>query len=442
MSAPSLEDGRPRVSTAWILTFGLLYLAVNVSWAGPSQLLIGNQVYNWEPERKEQLFALIMAVGGLFSLLVTPLWGVLSDRTRSRFGRRSPWIVGGSIASAVALVGLGLAPGFAVLLVGWVIFQVAIAAAVNASLALPADMVSRSQFGVVSGVMGISYTLALVLGTLLASSLSILTAYVVTAVLLLAGIAPFLLRFGATPVLDTPPPQVAEPAAAGEGALGSGADGAFAGGAFAGGSAVVAEDADGEEPTEAAARGGYGDFMKVALSRLAATLGNTVALFYLLYYLRDRIGMADPDLGVLILTGVYAACAVAASIISGRLSDRSGTRRPYVAVGALGVSAACVLMMFAHSFWVVVIAAVILGLAWGIFTAVDQALINQVLPSASTRGRDMGLMSLAVGVPNMLAPVVAAFSLSMLGGYAGLYLTAAVLAAVGALSVMTVRGSR
>ena len=74
--------------------------------------------------------------------------------------------------------------------------------------------------------------------------------------------------------------------------------------------------------------------------------------------------------------------------------------------------------------------------------AVDQALINEVLPQAGQRGRDLGLMNVAVAGPNMAAPVLAAASLSLLGGYPGLYLFAGVLSAAGAVLIMRVRTVR
>lgn len=97
------------------------------------------------------------------------------------------------------------------------------------------------------------------------------------------------------------------------------------------------------------------------------------------------------------------------------------------------------IVAFAGSFAVVVGAAVLLGLSWGVFMAVDQALINQVLPKADERGRDVGVMNLAVAGPNMVSPVLAAFALSSLGGYPGLYVFAGILTAIGAALVYRVR---
>ena len=184
----------------------------------------------------------------------------------------------------------------------------------------------------------------------------------------------------------------------------------------------------------------YRDFTWVFIARFLVTTGNSVALFYLFYYLRDHIGHADPDAGVLILTGAYAVCVVVTAIVSGKASDASGKRRPFVALSSMGVSAACVVMAVAGSFVTVIVAAILLGLSWGVFMAVDQALINQVLPKADERGRDLGVMNLAVAGPNVAAPVLAAFALANLGGYPGLYVFAGVLTVIGAGLVYLVRG--
>lgn len=424
----SLADDRPPVSRGWIAGYGFMYLGINIAWAAPSQLLIANQILNWHPDNKEALLATIMAIGGLLGLIASPLFGFLSDSTKSnRLGRRAPWIIVGATACAMALIAMAFAPNFIVLVILWCVFQSMIAAASNPAQAIPPDRVSRQQYGVVSAVMGIGWTMAVVIGTLVGESLSIKGAYFATAGLMIALILPYLLKYNAATVLPAQEPQRASSLME---SLTRGAD------AEAELSGVTVET---ERGTGWAA---YKDFLWVFVSRLAVTLGNTVALFYLLYYLRDHVGLDDPDFGVLILTGVYALVVVGSSILSGKLSDKLGVRKPFVFFSCLGVATACGLMAVAHSFWVVIVAAVILGAGWGVFTAIDQALINQTLPHAATRGRDVGFMALAAAIPNLLAPVLAAFALLQLGGYAGLYLISGALAVVGALAVTRVKGSR
>lgn len=402
------DDGRPQKSSGWIARFGLLYLGQNVAWAAPSQLLVASQIAIWHPASKEDHLAWIMAAGGIVSLIATPLAGYISDRTRSRFGRRRPWILIGAILGAMALVAMGFATGYAMLVAAWMVFQFGIALSINSAQSVPPDQVSRGQYGTVSGVMGLTYTLAIVVGTVIAALFGIQVAYLMTAAVLVALVLQYVLT------TDDPLPPPREAAAAEGDLLPSGF------------------------PSWRSAR----DYWWVFITRLLVTLGNTIALFYLFYFLRDRIGMTgdgEADTGVLILTAIYAVTVVPSALISWRLSDRWRRRKPFVAAASYGVALATGLMAIVTQFTGIMLGAAILGVAWGVYTAVDQALINEVLPSADDRGRDMGIMNIAVAVPNTCAPVVAALALKLLGGYPGLYLLAALLAIVGGVLLRQVK---
>ncbi|WP_147362874.1 MFS transporter [Corynebacterium falsenii] len=421
-------EGRAPVSRQWITRFGLLYLAQNMSWSAPSQLLLAQQILAWYPENKEQKLALLMAIGGVCSVVGHPLTGWLSDRTRGRWGNRIPWVLGGAVVAAVMLVLMPLAGGFVALTGLWAVFQLAIAGSINAGQAIPPDEVPERQYGVVSGVMGLTYTLAIVVGTGVAAAVPLAPAYWITAAAVLVGVVQFVVFFR---------PGGRSRCCGLAGSVGSvGSTGSI------GSTPPAAPDA----PAIGGAGGGvgrrYADLWWVFVARFLVTAGNMVALFYLFYFLRDGIGYANPDGGVLILTVVYAVCVVLTAVVSGRRSDASGRRKIYVIVASLGVAAACAMMAVASTFAVVVGAAVLLGLSWGVYMAVDQALINEVLPQAGQRGRDLGLMNVAVAGPNMAAPLLAAASLSLLGGYPGLYLFAGVLSAVGAVLIMRVRTVR
>ena len=406
------QESRAKASGGWISSFGLLYLGQNVAWAAPSQLLIANQIAQWHPADKEAHLAWLMAAGGVASMIANPIAGFISDRTSTPWGRRSPWIAAGGLIAAAALVSMSTAGGFMVLLASWVVFQIAIAFAINAAQTVPPDTVPDSQYGLVSGVMGLTYTLAVVVGTVIGTAFDMRAAYLVTAGVLVALSAQFLIGFAATGKAQAGNPPTPEP------------------------DAVPIQPA---QPSLEATRTLRIDYWWVFLARLVVTLGQSIALFYLLYYLRDRIEYDDPDAGVLTLTVVYAIAVVITAVFAGRWSDRTAKRKPFVAIASYGVALAAVLMAFAGSFGVVVVAALVLGVSWGVYMAVDQALINQVLPNADARGRDMGVMNLAVAVPNSAAPVLAAIALAHLGGYPGLYLLAALLAVAGGVLVRFVR---
>lgn len=272
-------DDRPEVSRGWIGRFGLLYLGQNVAWAGPSQLLIANQIATWFPGEKEERLAWLMALGGLVSMVATPL--------------------AGGLVAGLAPVWMGFAPGYAVLVAGWLVFQAAIAFSINATQSVAPDQVPRRQYGLVSGVMGVTYTLAIVVGTLVATLFASRTAYLVTAALLVGLVVQYLVRFHDPRVIREREPE----ARATRPPL----------------STLV------PSPRE------HPDYAWVFLTRLLLTRGNTIALFYLLYFLRDRVRVPDPDAGVLTLTVVYAVAVVATAVLGGRWSDRLDRRRVFVA---------------------------------------------------------------------------------------------------------------
>ena len=85
------------------------------------------------------------------------------------------------------------------------------------------------------------------------------------------------------------------------------------------------------------------------------------------------------------------------------------------------------------------VAALILGIGYGWYLAVDQALITQVLPTAGDRAKDLGVINIANSMPQVLAPVLAAICVNLLGGYTSLYLAVAIIAIAGAVAVLPIK---
>lgn len=438
MTTANALNSRPDVSRGWLTQYGLAYFGSCIGWAAPSQLLLGNQLLLLRPDDKENALSILMMLGGAAMVLTSLVTGYLSDRTRSRIGRRLPWILAGAAVCAVCLVLMPAAPGFGLLVALWALFQVFMAFVTNNLLTLGPDVAPQRQFGVISGVLGATYTLGLVFGTVVASSLELAPAYMVTAALLLVLVSQLAFGPGLRALLEAErrTPQI------GDGGPGDPVSGV----GVAAGTDAAAADFGGTDAVFARAevlpKGAYRDYWWVFASRFVVHIGNYVALFYLLYYLRDHIGIDDPDGGVMILTVIYAACTVLTAIVGGQLSDKLRRRKVFVVFSSIAVAAATVIMAFAHAMPVVIVAAVVLGLAWGVFTSVDQALINEALPSERNRARDVSIMTLTVGITNMISGGVAALALNYLGGYPGLYLLCTVVCLAGTVLVLPVRSSR
>lgn len=263
----------PAVSRGWITRFGVLFFGQNISWAAPTQIMLAVQVLAFYPHDKERMLAWLMAAGGLGSVVAGPIVGRLSDLTRSRFGRRLPWIAGGTLASAMLLVVAGFADDYVLLLIAWVGFQITLSCSQTSVQSIPPDRVPDRQYGVISGVMGMTYTAAVVAGSALGAALSVRAAYVIDAAIMLACVVPFLASYR-------------EPERT-----------------------VTTQPAGYHLPSFRTAS----DFWWVFLARLLVTMAQAIALFYLLYFLRDRVHYADPSTGVLILSAIYAVFVIASA---------------------------------------------------------------------------------------------------------------------------------
>jgi MFS family permease len=85
------------------------------------------------------------------------------------------------------------------------------------------------------------------------------------------------------------------------------------------------------------------------------------------------------------------------------------------------------------------VGACVLGIGFGTYLAVDFALITQVLPKASDRGKDLGVINIANSLPQVVAPLIAYPFVAYWGGYVSLYVAAAVIGLLGAVFVTRIR---
>ncbi|MFJ4875401.1 MFS transporter [Streptomyces sp. NPDC088745] len=397
------------VSRGWTASLSLANGAIWVGWFGPLQVLLALQAAGLAPGAgmaEESLLAWVTGAGAVVSMVANPVFGALSDRTTSRFGRRTPWIVGGSLTGAAALVLLALAPDPVTMTLGWCLVQLALNAAFAAVTASVPDQVPHRTRGRVGGWLGAAQMLGVVAGTGLASLGGVLAGYVACAVFCAVGVLPFVVRHK-DPALS---PAEREP---------------LRWRGFLAGFWL--------SPRR------HPDLGWAWLTRFLINLGNSVVLLYLLYYLRDRVRYADPETGVLVLTAVNGVTLLATVVVGGAWSDRVGRRKPFVLGAGVLMAGASGLLAVWQTWPGALVAAALLGIGFGVFTSVDFALMTQVLPSAAARGKDLGLINIANSLPQAVAPALAAPVVLHLGGYRVLYGLAAATGLLGALLVHRVK---
>lgn len=412
---PALAEPHARVGGRWTTRLALANLGLWMGYFGPLQVLLPVQAEQIDPAGKEAFLGIATAAGALVAVLVNPLVGALSDRTTGRFGRRRPWALAGALGGAAGLALLAGQTTLAGVALGWCVAQAGLNVLQAALTAVVPDQVPVTQRATVSGWISVPQSLGVVVGVLVVTVLVTGNAsgYLVTAALVVVLALPFVLGTPDPPlaVADRPP---------------------FALGAFVRRFWL--------DPRR------HPDFAWAFGTRFLVQLGNALATLYLLYYLRDQVryeqifpgGRAEDGLLLVIL--LYTAAAVVATVVGGVISDRSGRRKRSVVVSGLVTAVPGITLALWPTWPVVLASAVVLGIGFGAYMSVDQALVTQVLPAAADRGRDLGVINIANSAPQVLGPVIAAPLVSSFGGYPVLYLTVAVVTVLGAVFVLRIRG--
>ena len=104
-----------------------------------------------------------------------------------------------------------------------------------------------------------------------------------------------------------------------------------------------------------------------------------------------------------------------------------------------GIACAALIMAFFPVWPGAIVGATILGMGFGAYLAVDFALLTQVLPSAAARGKDMGVINVAAALPQVVAPGLALFAVTVLGGSRARFVLAALIGLLAAVRVYRIR---
>lgn len=186
------------------------------------------------------------------------------------------------------------------------------------------------------------------------------------------------------------------------------------------------------------------DFAWAFVSRFLFVLAYAFLPTYQAYYLLQEVGSAEADVPRQIFLGTLAQSALVAvaSVVGGRLSDRTGRRKVVGCAAALVYGSALFLLAVASDFDGYLVGMAVGGLGFGLYTAVDLALVADVLPREDN-AKDLGVLNIAGALPFSVAPALAPFVLSIADGEYGVLFgvagTCAILAGAAILRVRRVR---
>lgn len=429
---PSQAEPRP-VSGGRLFGMSLYWLAAQLHWGALLVAVMPRQVAEIHPERHGLILGRLIAVGAIVALVLPPIVGALSDRCTHRWGRRRPYMVGGTAINLVGLAvlfGAGYLRNLPLYLLGYVIVQFGSNVATAAYSGAIPDLVPHPQRGVASGWMAAMTQTGTILGALGSGILvergDVGLAYLAVAVVLTLLLIPTAAAMRERPLERTDRPQVSK----------------LSLGSFLRGFWI--------DPRK------HPDFAWVWLTRFLFTAGMWMVQPFLQYYLRDVIGSSRPAEDAGRLVGLALVGATGTGLLGGIISDRVGRKRVvYVANGLMALVSLG--FMAARTMPAVYVTAVLYGLAFGAYYSVDWALGCDVLPNKDDAGKDMGVWHISMVLPQSLAPQVSGMLLEAGGafavagstiphyasrGYLYLFAVAAVLLALSAILVRNVRGVR
>jgi MFS family permease len=426
--ATDVSVGPPRLRRL-SLGLALVYVSILAINSGGLGILIPNLVADIDEASKIGNLAIVTTVAFLANVFAQPIAGALSDATRSRFGRRSPWMVGGALLAAGFFAGLPLASSIVTVALIWLVVQLGLNALQAAATALVPDRFPAAKRGGVSGLIGLGITVGNAVGAVVAGSFSDAGAlpYLVLAALVLVVVAVFVVANpDRSSLVETTDGTV-------------GADGAAAArptlGEFARGFWV--------SPRK------HPDFAWAFAARFLMVIGFYGAQTFGLYILRDYIGLSDAasnafaaQIGVVLLLGVLIS-----ALASGVLSDRIGRRKPFIVWASVVMAIGLVVPLVMPTTTGILIYSFLLGLGFGAYISIDLALMTEVLPAsmtsgASSAGRDLAILGLATTLPQALSPSIAAGLVSVTGGYPVLFISGIVFVVLGAVAVLPIKSVR
>jgi len=413
------EADLPKVSAKYIWLMVLAQFGVFMAFITPIAISLAVKVSQITPGQEQNL-GYILGAGSLTVMLTGPLLGVLSDRTRTRLGRRVPFIIGGTALGVVSLVVMATADSIPVLMIGWVLSQLGWGQALGGLSASQADRLPESQRGKVSGLGGFATQIAPVVGVIASGSLMAnnLLLFLVPGI---AGVV-FCLLF----VL------FAREASSKD---------------------LIFEDRLSlrlilskylYNPRQ------YKDFSWNWLARFLFYFGLTLNTTFTAFFMASRLGVSLQEVAGVIATlgGIGILATTAGAIGGGFLSDKIQMRKPIVLSAALIFVAGIVVMAFAHDMSIIAIGSVLTSIGIGSFSAVDAALLLDVLPEKKTNaGRFLAITGFATSIPQAAAPLIAPLFLAIGAtatekNYTLLYLVAAGITLLGGLVVLRIKSVR
>lgn len=362
-----------KLNLSQLLVLNAYWVGLSFMWNAIHPILLPAVLLNYVPDAKKNTYlGLLTFVGLIIAMIVQPITGALSDGWKSRFGRRRPLALFGTLFDFLFLSILAWAGGFAWLFIGYIGLQFSSNIAHGPMQGLLPDRVPKAQLGIASSLKTFMDMLSLIIASLIAGRLLDSETRDPTKLMLvvmgLLAIAAAITIFG-----------------------------------------VKEEPAQDHERTDWKSLLGQfrinfrenSSYWWLIGERALFILGVYGVQAFAQYYLQDVLRVPDPPKQTGDLLAVLTISLILLVLIGGWLTDRYGAKR-ILSIGTFIASGGMTLMLFATDIRGLMIFGSILGAGIGLFLTSNWALANSLAPEAEA-GKYLGLTNLATAGSGALA---------------------------------------
>jgi len=368
---------------------------------------------------KSTYLGLLTFAGLMLAIIVQPIAGAISDRSGFDWGRRRPFILGGTLVAMLFLSGIGWVGSFLAIFVIYCLLQIASNTTQGPYLAFIPDLVPQGKRGLASGVKGFLeigggvaflYPIAIFMDRYSAGQERWLwLALAILGAVLLAAMVITILTVRERP---------------GKG----GAQLPLFPTIFKSFKIKVKA---------------HRDFIWFIISRLFIMMAFTTLQTFALYFLMDVVGVPDPATATARFSIVAIAGMLVVAYPAGRLSDRVGRRPIALAAGLLGALAIAFIFLSGQNFTFIMLSGGLVGIAFGAFMSSNWALATDLVPKGE-EARYLGLTNLATAGGAALARLIGPLidfgnSYSPNLGYSIMFLACFIYFIVGSLLLLKIR---
>jgi MFS family permease len=397
------------------IRFGASFFVFSLCWMLALQVvaavLLPQRLTTIAPDSKEAIFAVLNSATALTSLISNLLVGNLSDRTRSIFGRRTPWIAAGGIIGGISLFLIGILPNGLTIGISYCVSMIGLNMMIAPLIASLSDRIPEGMRGTMSAFMSGGTLLGAALGQIVGAQFITfeLPGFIIAGVVMgISGVITIVLWPKEHSSKDMPKEKV---------------------------------DFKGLILSYRPPIKGARDFWLAFVGRSLLLFSYYMILNYQLYILQDYIGQSTKDSAVTISTMsvVLMVVSLVSSLSAGPISDKIGRRKIPVVIASLLLAIGYALPWLLHSPMGMILFAAVGGFGYGMYGSVDQALNVDVLPNAEEAGKDLGILNIATTLGQMVGPIVTSVLVAVTGSYGLVFPTAIVMVILACIFIMLIK---